>query len=82
MICLHCNKICECHIVQTLYSMSNDFCINNCKNYDEMPGRKYIHIAEHDDLMALVYDYFTGNLKYDINEDEAKEAITRAMWNL
>lgn len=82
MICYHCNKIGGCPTFQTLYSMSNDFCINNCNDYDEASQYKYRKIAEYDELMHAVYDYFTNNLPDDITEKEAKKAITNAMCGL
>jgi hypothetical protein len=61
--------------------MSKDFCINDCKDFDDASTYKYRKIAENDDLMKLIYDYFTGNVK-GYSEDVAKEAITSAMWSM
>lgn len=87
MVCYSCEKVGGCPIFQKLYSVSKDFCINDCKDYVESPECKYKKIAEHDDLMRLIYDYFTYQI--DIEElgreysyDEIKDLITRAMWRL
>ena len=82
MICYRCNKIGGCSTFRTLYSISDDFCINKCNNYDEESQYKYKKIAEHDELMHAVYDYFTNNLPGDITEERAKKSITSAMWDL
>ena len=81
MICYHCKKVESCPTFRTLYSMSNDFCIDNCRDYDDASNYKYKKIAENDDLMRLVYDYFIGNLE-GCSEDEAKEAIISAIWSM
>jgi hypothetical protein len=87
MICYTCEKIGECSIFQNLYKISNDFHIDDCKDYIEVSKYKYRKIAEHDDLMALIYDYFTNQVNIeDIGEEytyeEIKDVITRAMWQL
>lgn len=78
MICYHCKKAESCPTFGILYSMSNDFCIDDCRDYDDASNYKYKKIAENDDLMRLIYDYFTGNLE-GYSEDEAKKAITSVM---
>lgn len=82
MICDHCRNLEVCAIFRNLYSASNDFDINQCKHYDDSINYKYKKIAEHDDLMNLIYDYFTDRLPDDIGKKEAKEAIIRAILNL
>lgn len=87
MICYRCNKISYCSIFQKLYSMSKDFCINDCGDYDEASAFKYKKIADHDDLMHVLYDYFTDQLdkealRADYSDEEIKEMIKKAMWNL
>ena len=87
MICYRCEKIGGCSIFQKLYSTSKDFCINDCKDYYEAPEYKYRKIAEHDDLMRAIYDYFTHQidnkaLSREYSDEEIKEFITRAMWAL
>lgn len=80
-ICCNCTKAIDCSIFRTLYSMSQDFCINDCKDFDEMSDFKYRKIAENDDLMHLIYDYFTNNLTM-CSEDEAKKILINAIENL
>lgn len=82
MICYNCTKASNCSMFRTLYSMSQDFCINDCKDFDEVFNYKYRKIAENDDLMKLIYDYFTGNLEEWCSEDMAKEVIINAMWDM
>lgn len=81
MLCYSCDIANKCNTFRTLYSISDDFCINSCKGYEAASVYKYRKIAENDDLMKLIYDYFTDQVKgYTL--EEAKEAITRVMWNL
>lgn len=81
MLCYHCDKAISCPTLRTLYSMSKDFCINDCNDYNETSKNKYKKIANNDDLMHLIYDYFTGKLE-GYTYEEAKRAITSAMWSL
>lgn len=66
--------------------MSKDFYINDCENYDETSEFKYKRIADHDDLMCLLYDYFTDqidkDLRMDYSDEEIKEMIKAEMWRL
>ena len=82
MICYSCEKASGCSMFRTLHSVSNDFCINDCKNYEKASRYKYKRIAEHDDLMHLIYDYFTGQIEGDFSDDEVRKVITNAMWDL
>jgi len=86
MICYSCEKIGECSIFQNLYKISNDFHIDNCKDYIETSKYKYRKIAEHDDLMALIYDYFTNQIEEEIaskySDEEIRNIIKRNMWKL
>ena len=87
MICYSCDKIGGCSIFQKLSKISNDFRIDDCMEYIEAPEFKYKRIAEHDDLMALIYDYFTNQidkeeLPRECSDEEIKECITKAMWRL
>lgn len=87
MLCYSCDKIGGCSIFQKLYKISNDFFINDCLEYVGAPELKYRKIAEHDDLMALIYDYFTNQidseeLNREYSYEEIKELITKAMWRL
>lgn len=81
-ICYHCKNKSDCSAFRYLCDMSKDFNIKHCANYEDAPSYKYKRIAEHDDLMQLIYDYFTGQIKVDVSYAEVKEAITRAIWAL
>lgn len=81
MICYKCNKASKCSVFRKLYSMSNDFVINQCEDYNELPHNTYKKIAMYDDLMHLIYDYFTEQLE-GVSEKEARKAITSCMWDL
>ena len=81
VICYSCYKASECPTFRKLYSTSKDFCINDCNDYDPVSRYKYKRIAENDNLMHLIYDYFTEQLE-GYTYEEAKMAITSAMWNL
>lgn len=85
MVCYHCKNIRSCKTFQTLYDTSKDFSINHCTNYDSAYEYRYRRIAENDDLMRLIYDYFTHQIKEDdvnLSYDEIKDIITRAMLRL
>jgi hypothetical protein len=83
MICYHCKNIHSCKTFQTLYDTSKDFSINHCANYEDAPAYKYKRIAEHDELMHVIYDYFTNQIvDVNLSDDEIKDRITRAMWRL
>lgn len=74
MICYNCAKARSCPVFKTLYTMSNDFCVSDCKEFDEISSYKYREIAKNDDLMHLIYDYFLDNLR-EYDKDEARRAI-------
>lgn len=78
MLCYNCDKASICHTLITLYSMSRDFCINECKDYNETLKNKYKKIAFNNDLMHLIYDYFTGQLE-GCTDEEAKKVIISAL---
>lgn len=83
MICYHCKNIGSCKTFQTLYDTSKDFSINHCTNYEDASAYKYKRIAENDDLMRLIYDYFTNQIEdVNLSYDEIKDVITRIMWGL
>lgn len=62
--------------------MFEDFEIFKCKNYDEGSKYKYRLIAKNDNLLRLIYDYFTDNVSGEYSDEEVKEAITSAIWSL
>lgn len=82
MICYRCEKISSCPTFRSLCSISKDFNIKDCRGYDEASQYKYRRIAENDDLMHLIYDYFTGQVEGGYSDEETKAAITNAMWSL
>ena len=81
MICYHCTNASDCPTFRTLYSTSKDFCINDCRDFNDALNYKYRKIAENDILMKLIYDYFTENIEGH-SEEEAKKAITSALWDM
>lgn len=82
MICYRCEKVGLCPIYRKLYSLSTDFSIKNCKDFDEVSKYKYRHIAEHDELMHLIYDYFLGQVEVDASEEEVVRVIKKALLEL
>lgn len=83
MICYHCKNINGCKTFQILYDTSKDFNINHCINYEDAPTYKYKRIAEHDELMHVLYDYFTNQIAdVNLSDDEIRDRITKAMWRL
>lgn len=81
MLCYHCTNASGCPTFRTLYSMSKDFCINDCRDFDDALDSTYMKIAENKDLMRLIYDYFTDNID-GYSKEEAYEAITLVLFNL
>lgn len=83
MICYNCTKVHNCPIFRKLYTMSNDFCINDCKDYDKASDDRYKKIADDDDLMRLLYDYFMGQIKEeDYTDDIVKAAVRNRLMNM
>ena len=82
MICYHCQKVKECSTFRTLCTMSKDFSINDCKDYDLADEYKYRKIANDDNLMRLLYDYYTDQMKVDVPDEVIKQAITTTMLDL
>lgn len=81
MICYSCSKASSCPVFRTLYTMSDDFCINNCKDYDESQF-KYKKIAENDNLMHLIYDYFLEQIDGGYSEEQARSVIKSTLLDL
>lgn len=81
MICCKCDKVSSCTVFRKLLNMSNEFSINQCVEYNESKN-VYKKIAIHDDLMHLIYDYFTGQLAEGVSEEQAREVIIDNMWTL
>lgn len=80
MICYKCNQAKNCSVFRKLHSISNDFSINQCADYNEA-NNKYKKIAMHDELMHLIYDYFTDQL-VGVSEKDARKAIVSCMLDL
>lgn len=79
MLCYHCQKVNDCSTFRTLYSTCDDFSINKCKDYDTESKYKYKKIASNDELMHLIYDYFTCQVDGNYSEEEIKNVITHAI---
>lgn len=82
MLCYNCDKVKTCSIYNNLCCMSNNFSIDNCKDFDEVSKYKYKRIAEHDELMHLIYDYFLGQVEGDFPEEKVVYVIKRELLNL
>ena len=82
MLCYHCEKASGCQTFRTLYSKSKDFSIDECRDYVGVSKYKYRKIAENDELMHLIYDYFTDQIDGGYNKAQAKSAIKSALWSL
>ena len=82
MLCYHCKYASTCTVFREVYRVSSDFCINKCRNYQDVSEYKYQKIADHDDLMHLIYDYFTDQIKGGCSADEVKDVIINALLNL
>ena len=62
--------------------MSKDFSINDCRDYDAVAKYTYKKIAQNDNLMRLIYDYFTGQVEGGYSDEEVRKVITSEMWSL
>ena len=82
MICYNCENVNTCDIFHAINFSSDDFCINQCKYYDDACKYKYKRIANHDNLMRLIYDYFTDQVQGDYSEQEVKDTIINTILNL
>lgn len=82
MICYNCTKAERCPMIRMLCSVSGDFCINDCKEFDETSKYRYRKIAEHDELMHLIYDYFAEQIEGDFSEKEVVAVIKDALLRL
>ena len=83
MICINCSKALECPKfaeMRNIFGSFEDFSINKCKNFED--GYKYRKIAEHDDLLRLLYDFFTGQIEGDYSDEEIIESIKTVMMKL
>lgn len=82
MICGRCAKVKDCPKFQRMYFDFEDFSINKCQYFEDEEKYRYKKIAEHDDLMHLLYDFFTEQVEGDFSDEEIIRVIKHAMWNL
>lgn len=57
MICCNCENLERCLTLKELLKVSNNFDINDCKNY-ETSSDKAMKMVNNKELMTLIYDYF------------------------
>lgn len=79
MICCRCQHAYTCSTFRCAFN--EKFSIDGCERFIVAPQYRYTRIADNKELMHLIYDYFTGRID-EGREDEAKAAITRAMYEL
>ena len=82
MICYHCAQVKDCSKFRRMYSELEDFSVNKCRDYQDAAEYKYKKIAEHDDLMHLIYDYFTEQIEGDFTDEEIVKVIKNALCDL
>lgn len=85
MLCYTCERVHNCPTFQTLYAMSKDFEIRDCRDYAKNSTVKYKLIAQDNELMRFLYDYFTDNLdscSKNIEDDEIRRIIRQRMLDL
>lgn len=78
MICAKCNNLRSCDIV------NHSININSCKNFILNDIYKYLKIAENEDLLLLIYNYFTNEEElYSLyTKKEIEEKIQKAIKSL
>lgn len=83
MLCYSCEKVTSCPTFQTLYEMSKDFEIKDCRDY-KSSTYKYKLIAQDDELMRFFYDYFTDNLDslVHIDDEEIRRVIKQRLLDM
>ena len=86
MLCYTCEKVHSCPTFQTLYAISKDFEIKDCRDYEKNSAVKYKLIAQDDELMRFFYDYFTDNLdehlRQTVDDEEIRRAIRKRLLDL
>ncbi len=85
MLCYTCEKVHSCTTFQTLYTMSKDFVIKDCRDYEKNSAVRYKLIAQDDELMRFFYDYFTDNLDLPfqmVEDEEIRKAIRKRLLDL
>lgn len=81
MICNKCENAAKCEHLR--YAFDNDFTIESCKYFELNKIFKYTKIAENENLMLIIYNYFTEDeelyslyTKEEI-ENKIREVINR-----
>lgn len=75
MLCYTCEKAKDCIVYKKLLMISTDFSVKECKTYISSSARKYKKIAENDDLMRLIYDYFLDDVQGGILEKKLRRLL-------
>lgn len=81
MDCCSCDNINKCEVFNTVFAVSDNFTINDCKNYRNS-AIAYKKIAENDALMCLIYDYFLRRIDGKFRDSEVREVIERELLKL
>ena len=79
MNCYSCKKASACPLLSALYEVSTDFSIKQCKDYEAASQYAYRKIAMHDELMHLIYDYFTGQVEGGYSDEQVVNVIRREL---
>lgn len=82
MKCYSCKRASVCPLLNALYKKSTDFSIKQCGDYEAVPQYEYRKIAKHDELMHLIYDYFTGQVEGGYSDEEVVNVIKRELQKL
>lgn len=74
MICFNCKNVSKCSLA--LAAFEGEASIDSCKTF--IPNNKYAYreIANNDDLMHVIYDYFLNNIDEEtLNDHGGYEGI-------
>lgn len=82
MNCYKCDNFLICN--HPKYAYENNFTIEDCKNFSLSDCYKYMKIAKNEELLLLIYNYFTGEEElYSLyDKEEIEETIRKAIKNL
>lgn len=82
MVCYKCNNFITCS--HPRYAFENDFAIKDCRNFNLADCYKYMGIAKSEELMLLIYNYFTEEeeLFSLYTKEEIEGKIREAIKNL
>lgn len=67
MICFNCKNASKCSLV--LVAFEREASIDSCKTFIQNNKYTYREIANNDELMHLIYDYFLDNVDEEILND-------------